>query len=146
MKTKISLLALALAGALNLHTAAQDAPEPGQRPHPPGAGQGPDGRPGHPGRPGGPLLAALDANHDGVIDADEIANASAALKTLDKNGDGSLSVDEVRPPHRGPRPDGAPDDGQEPPKPPGDEANGKRPLPPIVAALDANHDGVIDAS
>ena len=37
---------------------------------------------------------ALDANHDGVIDANEIANAPAALKTLDKNGDGKLTPDE----------------------------------------------------
>jgi len=36
-----------------------------------------------------------------VIDADEIANASAALKSLDKNGDGVLTPDEFvgqRPP------------------------------------------------
>ncbi len=144
MKTNVSILALALAGALNLSTAAQDAKGPGQRPHPPGAaGQGPEGRPG---RGGGPLGGALDANHDGVIDASEIANASVALATLDKNNDGKLTVDEVRPPHRGPRPEGAPDDGQEPPKPPGDEANAKRPHPPLVAALDANGDGVIDAA
>ena len=37
---------------------------------------------------------ALDANGDGTIDADEIANASAALKTLNKNGDGKLTSDE----------------------------------------------------
>ncbi len=68
-----------------------------------------DGR--HPGGPGGPgqrpvppLVAALDANHDGVIDETEIANASAALKTLDKNGDGKLTMDELRPP----RPEGGP--------------------------------------
>ena len=36
---------------------------------------------------------ALDANHDGVISADEIANAPAVLKTLDKNGDGQLTFD-----------------------------------------------------
>lgn len=54
-----------------------------------------------------PLIAALDANHDGVIDADEIANAPAALKKLDKNGDGKLTMDELRPP----RPEGGPDRG-----------------------------------
>jgi hypothetical protein len=48
------------------------------------------------------IIGALDANHDGVIDADEIANASAALKTLDKNGDGKLTRDEFmgKPPGR----------------------------------------------
>ncbi len=45
----------------------------------------------------GPLFDALDANHDGVISADEIANAPAALKTLDKNGDGQLTREELRP-------------------------------------------------
>lgn len=45
-----------------------------------------------------PIVMALDANHDGVISADEIANAPAALKTLDKNGDGQLTKDEYLPP------------------------------------------------
>ncbi|HQQ75838.1 MAG TPA: EF-hand domain-containing protein [Thermoanaerobaculia bacterium] len=53
---------------------------------------------GPPHRPKPPLEVALDANGDGVIDADEIANASAALKKLDKNGDGRLTPDEYRPP------------------------------------------------
>jgi hypothetical protein len=42
-------------------------------------------------------MAALDANKDGEIDATELANATAALKTLDKNGDGKLTGDEIRP-------------------------------------------------
>lgn len=59
-------------------------------------------REGRRGGPGGmmrfmPLLAALDANSDGVIAADEITNAPAALQTLDKNGDGKLTEDELRP-------------------------------------------------
>ena len=49
-------------------------------------------------RPQSPLMMALDANHDGVIDAGEISNAPAALRTLDKNGDGQLTPDELRPP------------------------------------------------
>lgn len=64
--------------------------------------QGGPGGPGGPGRRGRrpvpPIILALDANHDGVIDADEIANAPAALKTLDKNGDGKLTMDELMPP------------------------------------------------
>lgn len=80
----------------------------GQRPE--GQDRGPEGqgRPGGPGqRPMPPLIAALDANRDGVVDADEIANAPAALKKLDKNGDGKLTMDELRPP----RPEGGPDRG-----------------------------------
>src|SRR5579859_2740656 len=98
-----------------------------------------DGGPGGPGRghhrpPPLPIVEALDANHDGIIDSNEIANAPAALKTLDKNGDGQLTKDEYLPP----RPPGAPAGGP----PPGHE----HPIPPIIQALDANHDGVIDAS
>jgi hypothetical protein len=44
-----------------------------------------------------PLLAALDANHDGVISAAEIANARAALKSLDIDNDGNLSPYELLP-------------------------------------------------
>lgn len=49
-----------------------------------------------PRRGGNPIIAALDANHDGVIDAAEISNAPAALKKLDKNGDGKLTRQEFR--------------------------------------------------
>jgi hypothetical protein len=60
---------------------------------------GPDGgRPGQgPGRMPHPIVEVLDVNKDGVIDADEITNAAAALRKLDKNGDGKLSLDEIRP-------------------------------------------------
>jgi Ca2+-binding EF-hand superfamily protein len=44
-----------------------------------------------------PVISALDANSDGVIDQNEIAGASAALKKLDKNGDGKLTQEELRP-------------------------------------------------
>lgn len=59
-------------------------------------GRGPGGRGGF-GAPSNPLFEALDANKDGVISADEIANAVAALKALDTNGDGQITRDEVRP-------------------------------------------------
>jgi hypothetical protein len=102
---------------------------------------GPGGPPGHGRRFGGPppaepLMVALDTNRDDELDATEIANASAALKTLDKDGDGKLSADELMPPSpggtnqfRGTPPPGA-----------------KRPAPPLVAALDTNGDGELDAT
>ncbi|HEY3853064.1 MAG TPA: hypothetical protein VGO67_01570 [Verrucomicrobiae bacterium] len=121
----------------------------------PADGQGPDdGNPPPPHRhhhrpPPLPIVIALDVNKDGVIDASEIANATAALKTLDTNGDGQLTVDEYMP-HRPngknalpPPPDGA-DGAPPPPPPPGPD--GKRPVPPIVAALDTNGDGIIDST
>ncbi|HEX9048809.1 MAG TPA: hypothetical protein VF988_17420, partial [Verrucomicrobiae bacterium] len=89
-----------------------------------------NGGPGRHRHPPLPLIKALDVNHDGVIDSNEMANASAALKTLDKNGDGQLTVDEYMPP----KPADAPADAPLPP------------MPLIVKALDANGDGVIDAT
>ena len=67
-------------------------------------GGGPNGGPEGEGmRPPLPLIIrALDVNGDGVIDADEIANAVKVLKSLDKNGDGKLTRDE----YLGPRPKG----------------------------------------
>ena len=103
MKTTITrtlLAAILAAGTLTL--VAQDGQPP----------RGPKGGPGGEGRPHRvpPIVAALDANHDGVIDAAEMANAAAVLKSLDKNGDGQLTVDELRPG----RPEGAPEDGNGP--------------------------------
>jgi EF hand len=49
-----------------------------------------------------PVLAALDADHDGVISSSEIKRARRALLTLDKNGDGRLTLDELLP---APRPE-----------------------------------------
>jgi len=81
------------------------------------------------------VLAALDMNSDGVIDADEIADAAFALMQLDKNDDGQLSADEFTLPL--------------PPQPPGGSGpNGNMPPPqmPVETALDANGDGTIDAA
>lgn len=44
-----------------------------------------------------PVLAALDANHDGVISESEIRNAAAALRSLDANHDGKLVERELLP-------------------------------------------------
>lgn len=60
-----------------------------------------EGRPDR--RPVPPLIAALDANKDGVIDADEIAKSPEALKSLDKDADGKLSREEVAPGRGGKR-------------------------------------------
>lgn len=121
-KMIIAMLALS-ASALVLN--AQDAGGPPDGERPPrqmGPGYGRGGMNGHR-PPPSPLMEALDTNHDGIIDANEIANAPAALKKLDKNGDGKLTPDELRPP-RPPR-DGGQDgppgpDGQRPQRPRGD--------------------------
>jgi hypothetical protein len=151
--SKLFVAALALASSAWIATAqTSDDPSQDQQPPPPGQG-GPQGGPGgghH--RPPPAFIGVLDANHDGVIDADELANASAALKKLDKNGDGQLTMDELMaPPPRPGGTNGGPDHvrGQRPDgPPPGGKGDGKNrpPLPPIIAALDANGDGVIDAS
>ena len=121
----ITQLTLAIGLAASIHL-AQGQPGPG------GFG-GPGGPPNGGKFPMPPIIKALDTNGDGVIDSNEIANASAALLTLDKNGDGKLSADELMPQ----APDGqkfAPPDG------------GKFPMPPIIKALDTNGDGVIDSN
>src|SRR5579883_2861961 len=111
---------------------AQNDGAQGQNPPPPSAGGPPDGGPAPGGRshhhrpPPLPIIQVLDANHDGIISADEIANAAAALKTLDKNGDGQMTRDEYMPP-RPPRPDdggntNTPPDG---PPPGADDQNGQ---------------------
>jgi hypothetical protein len=164
MKTMLSVLAISATAFI---ASAQDD---GTNGPPPG---GPDqGGPGfghgrhHPPVPA--IVRALDVNHDGIIDSNEIANASAELLTLDKNGDGRLTRDEYmgRPP--GPPPDGGNGDAGGPPDgppggPPDDSTNAapsggsdqggpgfghhhQRPLPPIVLALDVNHDGIIDSN
>jgi uncharacterized membrane protein YebE (DUF533 family) len=126
MKNTIALALIAL-GTTALLASAQD----NNHDAPPGSGPGGPGGPGgHHRRPPLPIVTALDANHDGVIDADEIANASAALLTLDKNGDGLLTTNEYLPPAPKDAPANAP----------------KPPNPLVVKALDANGDGVIDAS
>jgi hypothetical protein len=123
-------LTAALAATLSLMACAAMAQDNGQptEGQPPEGGQG--GGMGHR-PPPFPLISVLDANHDHVIDADEIANASAALLKLDTNGDGILTTNEYLP--------------TPPPRKGGDNKHA-RPLPAIVKALDVNGDGVIDAT
>ena len=124
LKNTLALALLALGTTALLASAQENQDGP-----PPGGGRGHGGPGGHR-HPPLPIVSVLDANHDGVIDADEIANASTALLTLDKNGTGILTTNEYLPP----LPKNAPADA--PPRPP---------TPLIVKALDANGDGVIDA-
>lgn len=100
---------MALGLTLPAMTFAQDKPQPRDGEHPPrreGRPQGDGQRPPPP-----PLIGVLDANHDGVIDEKEIAQASESLKKLDKNGDGKLTIDELRPPKPEGAPEGGPQDG-----------------------------------
>lgn len=151
MKKTLLILTLAVLGGLLVVTYAQDQkrlPLNRDAATQGGAGGqgGPPGRQGGPGGAGGeggfrppkhPLETALDANGDGVIDATEIANASAALKKLDKNGDGKLTEDEYRPmrPQGGP---GGPGGGRGGPggpggpggQPPGGESGAGQRRPP----------------
>lgn len=126
IKTTLALLAL---GVSTLALSAQDnggGPPDGGPPN----GQGGQGRHRPPPLP---LVQALDVNHDGIIESNEIANASAELLTLDKNGDGQLTPDEYMPP----RPQQ------------GTNSTGRTfhgPRIPIVEALDVNHDGTIDSN
>ncbi len=151
-----------------------------------GPGNGPGGPGGRHGRPPlPPVIRALDTNHDGIIEADEIANAAQSLKTLEKSGSNELTIPDLLGP-RPPRPprwngggqgqgpqssgtqagDSGPPDGPPPPPPddngPGPmqsgsngQANGGPPpggpgghhhrMPPVIQALDTNHDGIIEA-
>ena len=72
------------------------------------------------------VLGALDANHDYVISADEIAAAPEALRRLDLDGDGNLSAEECG------------------------LSGGPRAVfmraSPVLAALDTDHDSEISAS
>ena len=133
----------------------------GNHPHgnrPPKDGGDKD-RPDKPPLPPMPLLNALDGDHDGIISAKEIEAAPEVLKQLDKNKDGKLTPDEFLgrwpdgPPPGGPKDGGdkkpadRPFPGQKPPGPKDGEGDGKPkgPPPPLVGALDADHDGVISA-
>lgn len=42
------------------------------------------------------LMLVLDANHDGVLQPIEVANATSSLQRLDGNRDGALTADELK--------------------------------------------------
>lgn len=113
MNRKSMSLAGLLASGILVSALQAQPPEPGER--------GPDRRGPRPGGPTfmmmNPLAAAIDADKNNEISAEELKNAANALETLDKNDDGKLTFDELRPsfsrdsdrPGFGPRRDRGPD-------------------------------------
>lgn len=81
-----------------------------------------------------PLIAVFDTDHDRELSTDEIQDAAKVLEKFDRNRDGKITPEELRMP---PPPDGK----REPKDPP----PGKPPVPPLIAALDVDHDGTISA-
>ena len=125
MKTPKLLMTLGLPLGLVATALAQtDAPQAGPRP-------------GH--RPPPPLMRALDADHDGVISAGEIASAASALRLLDTNADGTVSAEELHPPRTADAP--ARTDRPSPSTASADT----RPVPPLLLALDTNRNGALEA-
>jgi len=85
--------------------------------------------------PGPSLFMVLDTNRDGVLSDVEVNAAADVIAKFDKNHDGKITIEELRMPP-------PPKDGDGPKSPPPD---GKRPVPPLIHALDADHDGTISA-
>lgn len=108
--TKLIAITTLIVGLGTAHLFAQDD-------------EGPQGPPAERHRPPPlPIVQALDTNHDGVIDASEIAAATESLKKLDKNNDGKLTRDEYLPPRpSGPRDGHGDSKGHRPPPPPDEE-------------------------
>jgi hypothetical protein len=88
MKTNIATLIALTVGLSTLHAQSDTAPASGRQ-----AGSSQRAKPQVPF-----VVATLDSNHDGIIDAAEINNAREALKGLDKNADGKLTAAELRRP------------------------------------------------
>ncbi len=103
----------------------------------PAAAQGPGGEGHHPPKPA--IDTTLDANSNGVIDAEEINTSYTTIVELDKNDDGQLSFQECmgKPKER---------EQQRPPESSGEGSGRPHPAPPIFTALDTNGDKVIDDS
>ncbi len=76
-------------------------PRPARPTDAPARPTAPAGAPSRGGRdrphPVSPVMLALDANTDGALSANEIANAARSLAAIDANKDGKLSTDELRP-------------------------------------------------
>jgi Ca2+-binding EF-hand superfamily protein len=100
------------------------------------------GRAGGFGRPS-VLWTALDADHDGTISSEEIANAASALRSLDKNHDGILTFDEIRPAMPGGR---GPDGGERREGPDGGSGDAVEETVKTLMAFDANGDGKLQKS
>jgi hypothetical protein len=178
MKHTKPFLTIALALTTSLAFAQPPPPKAGGPNKPPQNDQNPNDPPDKPPgdgkhHPKSLLLEALDTDHDGIISAEEIANAPQSLKKLDKNGDGKITPDELHPPRPkdGPPPDGnnaAPKKRKPPvqaqgqdqnpppagPKDPPDGPKGPRdqndpphgpPHSPLMAALDTDKDGTLSA-
>lgn len=123
MKTLPYLSLLALAAGMT--ASAQPPPPRGGDRRPPPPAQVP------------PLLALFDTDHDQVLSAAEIQAAADALGKLDRNGDGKVTLEEMRtPPPRGN------DDRRKKQEHPPQQ---KPPVPPLIAALDSDHNGTISA-
>ena len=108
---------MALAVGLSAFNMVAQPNERPQGPRPGGREGGPDGprHEAHRRMMIPPIVIALDANKDGTISADELANASAAVKSLDKNNDGAVQMEELRPKP----PEGEGKDGERRGPPPG---------------------------
>ena len=75
----------------------------------------PEGKPPHGHRPPPPIIAALDADKNETISAEELEGAPESLKQLDKNEDGELSPEEIHPHGPPPRRPQGPPSGEEAP-------------------------------
>jgi hypothetical protein len=93
----VGMVGITLAQDGGAADAVQAVDNEGEPAAPPAPCDWPMRRGGRGPRPGC-LMRVLDADKDGVLSAEEIANASAALLTLDQDGDGALSAEELRPP------------------------------------------------
>lgn len=90
------------------------------------------------------LLGLIDANRDGTLSANEIADAPAVLKQLDKNKDGEVTREELREHFRA-RMEGRGGDGPQG-REGGDRVKRAERFLDHVMSHDANGDGQVDAS